>query len=211
MIKKSMRITLALLAIFSSQAFADASTSQGEMMSAYDAANNGAYVQVEIGAADRNWNSSFPGIGFSRNPWGFTYGGEIGYQWSRFLAAEAGTFLMADSSFVFNNQSFGARSWTVDLAGKLMLPIPSFQRISPFVKAGAAYRNTQINGFFHVFGDFVPLVAGGLQYNATTNLYMDLQWAYLAQGSSLTILTRRSHIPAYNVVTFGLGYKFTFF
>lgn len=214
MIKKNLRIGLMLLVMSICRAFGDASTSQGQMLSAYDAANTGTYVQAELGGANSNWSGNFPDVNFyHRGQNGFIWGGDIGYQWSRFLAAEVGTLQLQPIRFILNNTVFYARTWTVDGAAKLMVPLPHWPCIVPFLKAGVAYRDSKLGGgFSRIFGDFVPLATLGLQYNATVNFYLYGQWSYLGAGSNVSInLTRANHLPSYNIYMFGAGYKFTFF
>ncbi len=212
MFKLSLRVGIALMALSMSSAFASTTVYSEEMMSPEDAANNGVYFQADLGGVNQNWAGNFPAVGFTTNSrWGFDYDGAVGYQWSRFLSAEVGGFFTSATRFIFQNQLADAQSWAVDAAGKLMVPIPGLTYLDAFCKFGIVYRNTRVTGIFRISGDWRPLFAAGAQYNITRNWFLELQWAYLGEGSVVAInSTAPNNIPGYNIFTIGAGYKFTF-
>lgn len=167
----------------------------------------GLYIQGDVGYAYVPFGNTY-GLGLKNNF--FTVGGDLGYQFTQHLAAEAGGFWHNNTSV---RGPFGSNlkitDWYLFLAGKLMAPLPWVDNVKVFGKAGVAFRrvgeNLQFLGFS--FGStnhwFVrPLFGLGLQYNINDAWFTKVQWVYV-DG------VNRFSVPAINQFTLGLGYKFS--
>jgi hypothetical protein len=204
---------VALAAISMSTVFAGPSDFQEPTVPMWNAPINGVYIQGDLGYAKTNWQNNFPNLPFTNNINGaFDFGGALGYQWTTYLAAEVGGFFVSPSRFLLPDQSHrGLRSWAVDAAGKLMAPFPHCINLKAFFKAGIVYRDTGIRRIQRFSGDFRPMFALGTQYDFTPNWYVEAQWAHLGEGAVITVSNvSPNYIPAFNIFTFGAGYKFTF-
>lgn len=158
----------------------------------------GFYVQGDVGYAYTPWQNLFGAGTFSENF--FAVGGDIGYQWSRYLAVEFGGFWHNNTTFAGVTLS----DWFLFSALKLMAPLPWIDGVDIYGKAGAAYRRISVSfGGFSANNWFVrPLFALGLQYNINDAWFAKVQWMYV-DG------VNRFAIPSTNQFTVGLGYKFS--
>lgn len=216
MLKKSIPIGLTLVSLMLGSAYAGGNdvpvNYQDPTTPSVDLVNTGVYVQGDIAYASTDWQDNFPAAGFSGNDdSSLAFDINVGYQWSRFLAAEVGSIFLDDVRF---NRPFPVRptvhSWAADAAGRIMLPIPGLRGLDAVFRGGIAYRNTRID-LLHTSGDWTPIFSAGGQYNFSENWFMDLQWVHLGEGATVRINnTTPNHIPAYNLFTIGAGYKFTF-
>lgn len=169
----------------------------------------GFYIQGDIGYAVSNWRGVFNAAGLpvtssTNGSGGFAVGGSVGYQWSRYLAAEFGGFYNSRTTIngIVNNNAFSVRftNWFLYLAAKLMAPLPWVDNLDIYVKGGLAYRVVDVTNGNN--NDYLrPLAAVGLQYNINDQWYVKGQWMHVTGVSS-------NRVPPIDQFTFGVGYKF---
>lgn len=181
------------------------------------------YVEVHAGYADANWNR-FRGIyntaALGHDPrGGFTFGGDIGYQFMRNLGVEVGAFYLPRVSGTTGATPVGTTipagvgnrttSWFAYAAGKLTVPV--YDNLDVYGKLGAAYRRLDNNGAgVPNNGYWTPVFGAGIEYMATQNVSVSAQYmrlpGYAAAATSNARAVRRS--PAADLYTLAVGYKF---
>jgi len=204
---------------------------------------SGVYIQGDLGYANLNYKDAYSDYfhyydvdaKFSSNgTGGFTVGGALGYQFTRFLAAEVGAFYLPrvkGSAYSYNSLagsessslgSFTINNWFLYMAGKLMAPVPWVDNLDIFFKAGVAYREARLSGCIEYNGysvnkqtlnGWVPMFATGLMYWLNDNLYLKFQYMYVAHYRDCLGVTGHSggydvEIPAAHLFLGGIGYKF---
>lgn len=175
-------------------------------------ADNGVYVDVNLGYAWADWSYVVPGtaaiVWGDNNTGGFTIGGDIGYQWNQYLAAEFGYWYLPTVSFTDTTVGNNLYNYALYLAMKFMAPITD--NFDIFFKGGVAYRYASTSGFTaaHPLAvtqtEIVPTFAVGLQYNYTPNWRFNVMYTYI--GSANYGLAGS---PNVNSLTVGVGYLFT--
>jgi len=197
---------------------------------------SGIYLEVNLGYAHIDWRNYALGIpnfggplstSISNTLGGFSAGANIGYQFNEYWAFEAGWYYLPKvrgttptppsvSPFV----DVKATAWFAYFAGKLMLPI--YQDTYIFAKIGGAYRETRLSAdaaFLNpVTGQplpirgryWVPLFGAGIQYYITPNWSLNAQYVRIPgyQRAIAATTRNRLNVPAANILTAGVGYKF---
>lgn len=172
----------------------------------YAPSYEGIYIQGDLGYALSRWDEV---VGYSASDSGsFTAGGAVGYQFTRYLAAEFGGFWI-DRVRVATPVTLGrvrVTDWFLYLAGKLMAPLPWVDNLDVFFKAGGAYREVDPRGGPRV-ELWRPVFGGGLMYWVNENWYVKGQYLYVP-GNSRFVSIFSSGVPALHLFTAGIGYKF---
>ena len=196
---------------------------------------SGVYIEGDIGWAQVNWgdfwagalNSAPVGLGLAsgaaigaHRESGFTYGGDLGYQFNRYFSAEAGWYHLPtvagehSSSSGSNLDPIVVRSWLVYFAGKVAIPVADDFDI--FGKAGIVWRKLDYSGpavglaaitaVFHDTHYSKPFFAFGAQW------FLDQNWSANIQYMVVPGYYRAAEIamqaPKANLVVGGIGYKF---
>ena len=149
----------------------------------------GFYVQADAGYAYIPWKKKIDG---TKNGF-FTFGGALGYQMNRFLAAEFGGFYAGKATI----ENGTVKNWDLYLAAKLTAPMPAVQNLSVFAKAGMALRHF---GTPQADNKIRPLFGLGAQYDINDSWYVGAQWMFI-DGTTF--------IPNNNRFTANVGYKFS--
>lgn len=186
---------------------------------------SGIYIDLNIGYANTDWRNyglsppNFTGDGTNlyQTLGGFTFGGDLGYQFNQFWNIEAGWFYVPLVRGTFDGVQASAQGGFGYGAGKISVPI--IHDFYFFGKFGIAYRYTRlyasapqffigqslpINGRY-----WAPLFGLGVQY------YFEWAWSinveYLRVPGYETIISEgtsnRLNTPPMNVITVGIGYK----
>lgn len=174
----------------------------------------GVYAQADIGYLDYGWNHHFPAVNFNSNrSGGLSYGGAVGYQWTRYLAAEAGVFYVPQIRGVQGLGTVKINAWFVYAAGKVMVPVKWVKGLELFAKAGIAYRENELTTTGPIsevsVTDWHPIFGAGVMYRINPSWYVKAQWLHVPSGKLLSIFGASAHIPTYNLYLFGAGYLFT--
>lgn len=169
----------------------------------------GWYVEGNLGQSrisDVNYGA---GTSFGRT--GFGWGGNAGYKFMPFFAAEAG-YTKYDDTLIKNSagtEAGKAKHYSLDLAGKAMLPIGA-TGIELFAKLGIAHIHSQVvvtntaaasstginRGSRTTNGLFLGV---GADYSVLPNFPINVQWTR-AKGTSST--------GTLDLFSVGLGYIF---
>ncbi len=179
-----------------------------------------AYAEVMGGYANTAWeNTTGTGDGtnavldYTKNDnGGFVWGGDIGYQWTSWMAFELGGFMLPTTDItVTPNQepssSGDIKGSIIYLAGKLSHPIKD--NMSLFTKAGVNYQDTRASDSLqfgissnHYFGPFFGV---GISYAFKPNLYAKVEYD---RASGQADHSNDDYAPNPNIFVAGLGYSF---
>ena len=208
---------------------------------------SGVYIEGDAGWAQVNWAdfwagalNSVPiattignnlvtiqgGVVGSHGESGFTWGGDLGYQFNRYFSAEAGWYRLATVSgnhsriAVIGNSDFGlldglrVYSWFVYFAGKVAIPVAD--DVDIFGKAGVAWRKLNYSGagtslavltaVFHDTHYSKPFFAFGAQWWIDQNWSANIQ--YMVVPGYYRAVEVAMQAPKANLVVGGIGYKF---
>lgn len=221
-IKKLLFLPILIL-FFSFTAFSQPDADSKHSFSYMKSSDTGIYGEGLLGYnryafSDGYADSLAPGaFGFSQRQWSngvgnFVFGAIVGYQFSKFVSAEAGGFytLKAKYSYVFSG--FGStkttikvQPWYVFLGGRLAVPV--YHNFIAFTKLGAGYQKTRITDDPNAKGHqskWGPMFGGGLAYYFPIGAYIDVQW--LRFTGEIKNGTVDNTAP--NFFLLGLGYKF---
>lgn len=205
---------------------------------------SGFYIDGGVGYASSNWRDFIGGVflptGFAASPGyitsngkGFTYGGDLGYQFNQYFSFEVGAYDLPSvtgnfgaSAILGNALPFSAGgvkvdSWLLYAAAKIAIPL--FQNLDWFGKAGVAWRFLSYSGpamavinpvTGSTFGSTVTdthyatyMFATGMQYWITENWSVAFQYMFV-NGRS-TIFSFNQQAPNVNLYLLNFGYKFT--
>ena len=198
---------------------------------------SGMYIEGDAGWAQANWDNfwagalnsapavlAFPrgGVVGDHGDSGFTYGGDLGYQFNRYFSAEAGWYHLVTVSGNHATAVGGSgtldpivvRSWFVYFAGKVAIPVADDFDI--FGKAGIVWRKLDYSGpavglaaitaVFHDTHYSKPFFAFGAQW------FLDQNWSANIQYMVVPGYYRAAEVamqaPKANLVVGGIGYKF---
>lgn len=168
------------------------------------------YVEGNVGYAYNDWtdmgiNTALTNYG-SGDKGGFTFGGDLGYMFTRHLGLELGAFYLPRVRNAAGTSRIN--SWFAYAAGKLMVPL--FDNFDVFAKAGVAYRQLRFSGAIAATPNnqyWRPVAAVGAQYVLDNAWIFDVQYMYLPGYFRVTPTTRRA--PNVHSFTFSLGYMFS--
>lgn len=216
LMKKILQYTLFTLIFLVNAAFADATQ---------DAQNSnahlGMYIDANLGYVSSDWSSftkegygAFSFLGLTpttHEKGGFTYGLDLGYQFSLYLGLELGGFSLPK----VEGDSLEVSTPYYYAVGKLIFPL--YNRLALIGKLGAAYRMVRYQGearqspYSGNKHEIKGLYGAGLQYHVTTNFYFSGQWLQMRQSKDGSINTAKSNkqVPTMNQFFLGLGYLFT--
>jgi OmpA-OmpF porin, OOP family len=182
------------------------------------------YLDGNLGYAVMDWkefNSVSGPVPFDRitsnSSGGFTFGGDVGYQFAKYFGAEVGAYYLPRvkgrasdfDPFVFDKE-LRVNSWFAYFAGKIVVPV--FDCIDLFGKIGVAYRHINFSG--PGIDDGVsrsndywrPMFAAGGIYHINENWSVNAQYIRMPGYVHSHPLTRRS--PPADLFTLGIGYQF---
>ena len=181
---------------------------------------NGAYLEANFGYAFVPYKQNMGTItkadatpagvplSWSNGNGGYTYGGDVGYQFIDYMAVELGIFRFpkATARLTTNQLKFNQfTSWAGYGALKFIAPI--FHHFAIFAKAGAGYY--MVNALplnttaFQSKNRFVPVFGSGFDYSFDNSIMLNLSWTYFSDDSNTTAV-----VPHINAITAGIGYKF---
>ena len=207
---------------------------------AYQETLSALYLDGSLGWASTDWRNSlnyiFPSqtaTQFNHLNSGFTYGGDLGYQFNHYFSLEVGALGLPNVSYTIqskthtytSNDTGSISNWLVDLAGKVTLPIPTVSGLDIFGKFGVAYRAGNftdeeiLTGTASlpiqptVFDILEPILGGGLQYRLNKHWAINGQYLFVPYGIlSTTILGPNGadhiSIPTAQIVTGGISFNF---
>lgn len=183
----------------------------------------GAYVEDNVGYVYRPWRSdvtTVPGTpknfgvlsSSSNGNGGFTFGGDLGYQFNQYFSVEGGWFYLPKAKFTIDPTTFRINAGVAYAALKAMASV--YENAYVFGKLGVAYTYNQSNVAF-LSSDLTkvvrssnywnPLFAAGVQYYFTPNWSMNAQYTfvpgYRSASSSCFVA------PVVHLFTVGIGYK----
>ncbi|AKQ33864.1 outer membrane beta-barrel protein [Candidatus Coxiella mudrowiae] len=185
----------------------------------------GVYVEGNVGYVYRPWKSdvtTLPGTlnnlgvlsSSSRGNGGFTFGGDLGYQFNQYFAVEGGWFYLPKAKFTINPTTFTIKGGIPYAALKAMAPI--YENTYVFGKLGVAYTYNQSSAA-SVTSDLInfisprsnywnPLFSVGVQYYFTPNWSVNAQYTFVPGYRSAS--SSRFVAPVADLFTVGIGYKF---
>jgi len=209
------------------------------------AGDSGIYVDVDAGWVQSNW-SNFWGGGLNTAPMvaggrgtgsvtsnarsGFTWGGDLGYQFNRHFSAELGWYKLPTAAgsqgLVIPMAGFAGlqiRSWALYFAGKISVPV--YDDIDLFGKAGLAWRNLSYSGtsmslpgVTNILGRtghyWAPFLGFGGQWWITPEWSVNVQYLHIpaytrnANVGMAVGVDIKNQAPSANLVVGGVGYKF---
>ena len=186
--------------------------------------DSGLYVDVDIGLARANWlyytsNANHKSLKFSNGRSGFVWGGDLGYQFTRYLSLELGAYKLAKFEVKTPGSGlFSISSWLGYVAAKLSVPIT--KQISLFGKAGLAVTSIKKQRALGITKAVIkdrfvsPILALGGQWDFVSNWSVNAQMIYIPvrmEGSSLdsAIENTKNHPNEYLFLV-GVSYKFAF-
>ncbi len=183
----------------------------GEQQGFYGEGNFGAVMHNYV----KNYNPA-ASSNYDRKNWGWALGGNVGYQFDKFLALEAGfNYFLAAKSKVNQGSVFLPKSgdsvhpYAGYVAAKILAPI--VDQVYLFAKAGIGYVRQSIPGLgknaYHR-SYWGPMFAVGGQYYIDENLSVNLTYSRFAGDSTEAYLGKIGPLPDLNAFTVGLGYKF---
>lgn len=166
------------------------------------------YVEGNVGYAFQNWAGIAGAVVTSNRRGGFTGGVDVGYQWSRYLAAELGWFWLPRARFGGIAGAPRVTSWFAYLAAKMMVPLPWVDNLDLFMKAGISWHrlSARLVGLAATAGTlnlWRPVFAVGLQYTFYQNWMANAQFMFVPGAVSFV-----NPVPHAYLLTVGLGYKF---
>lgn len=194
---------------------------------------SGVYVEGNLGYACRSWlKDASTIVGFAketavlgstaRGNGGFTFGNDLGYQFSQYFAIEGGWYYLPKLKFTTNIKisslvpgSYNIKSGMAYGVFKGMAPV--YTNTYVFGKLGIAYTYNRSSAAlptlkppFNVTSRsnfWNPLFAAGVQYYFIPNCSVNAQYAFVPgyRGASFS---RFSTVPVVHLFTVGLGYKF---
>lgn len=177
-------------------------------MPAQPAFQNSVYIDAQLGYASTN-NAAVHYLGsriVDNKNGGFTGGVDMGYQFTRNIALEAGWLYLPNSGYASTTPALTGqvRSWVVYAAAKLSAEVMADLDI--FAKAGVGYRdlNQSFNGANSTGGYWLPLMAAGLEYTYGSWLF-GAQYTFITGNGSSTLTDNGSKA---NLYTAFVGYKF---
>ncbi|MBU0744989.1 MAG: outer membrane beta-barrel protein [Gammaproteobacteria bacterium] len=143
-----------------------------------------------------------------------------GYHFAPFFSIESGYSYYPDNTYTSSEGSINAKSYTIDLVGKIILPLEKlgkpFASLSIYGKGGAAYINTKIdNTIDNVKNNsetIMPTYGAGIIYNFTDNIAVDASWTGVMGRNyinSTNDVATKNPVPNCNLFTLGLSYKIT--
>ena len=202
----------------------------------------GMYVGSNLGYAYRPWlKDASTIVGFakqaavlgsaSRGNGGFTFGGDLGYQFSQYFAVEGGWYYLPELKFTTNAKispskisplvagTYDVKSGMAYGAFKGMAPVCANTYI--FSKLGVAYTYNRSSAASSVAlptleapfsvaprsNFWNPLFAAGIQYYFTPNWSVNAQYTFVP-GYRGVSSSRFAAVPAIHLFTVALGYKF---
>lgn len=193
----------------------------------------GIYVEGNLGYAYRPWRKDASTIvGFakqaallgssSRGDGGFTFGGDLGYQFNQYFAIEGGWYYLPRLEFTTNTKiaqlvagTYSVKSGMTYGALKAMAPVCANTYV--FGKLGAAYTYDQGSAALPTrkapstlasrSNFWNPLFVTGVQYYFTPNWSVSAQYAFVP-GYRRASSSRFANVPVTHLFTVGLGYKF---
>jgi hypothetical protein len=166
----------------------------------------GAYVGLDLGGAHVKYADVVSGgtSGWDAGNWSFSAGGNVGYQFSTYMAIELGGAYILPS----NNASITLKPWFAYAAAKIMVPL--YRDSTLFAKFGLNYLSQHASGtdanFTGKAKDAVwgPMFAVGASYTFTDNWSGNFTYTRLAGDCD------KGHmIPNFNILSAGVSYKFT--
>ena len=223
-------VTLATLSIASVGVTSAALAGGPGYVSALSSSYSGVYLESNLGYAYRPWrkNATIPvgnvakQIGVlknsSRGNGGFTVGTDLGYQFNQYFAVEGGWYYLPKLRFTTIHHAPRTISYTIKsgMAYAALKGIaPVYENTYVFGKLGVAYTYNQANPGIPTAkvpvtlvsrSDFWnPLLAAGVQYYFTPNWSANTQYTFIP---GCRHNSRRFAVPATNLFTVGLSYKF---
>jgi len=188
------------------------------------------YVEGNIGYASQDFTDATfigagPGFFGPGSEGGWAYGADLGYMFNQYIGLEAGwTYLprFANTSGNLGNVGYDLRStngtWFV-----VKLVAPLTERLDGFFKAGIGYRYGRIIWRAPAAAnssvpssqmcELRPLFAVGGAYHFGQSWMMNIQFMHFMGGTTYNSggapAVQSVVAPASNVLTLGVGYKFT--
>ncbi|WP_304986037.1 outer membrane beta-barrel protein [Coxiella-like endosymbiont] len=192
----------------------------------------GVYVEGNVGYVYRPWKSdvtTLPGTlnnlgvlsSSSRGNGGFTFGGDLGYQFNQYFAVEGGWFYLPKAKFTINPTTFTIKATTFTIKGglpyaALKAMVPIYENTYVFGKLGLAYSynrsssalvSSDLTNFVSDRSSYWnPLFAVGVQYYFTPNWSVNAQYTFVPGYRSA--FSTRFVAPVAHLFTVGIGYKF---
>ncbi len=179
----------------------------------------GVYVQGHLGYDQTGWQSmttnTLQGITFNYTKnanGGFVFGGDVGYEFSKYFAAEFGGFKFATTKVTVTPPTSAAQTGNLKeyaLYGALVMAVPVFTpNVFAFGKFGVGYQNVSVDNtspFLKSNNHVGPVFAAGLGYSFNMGLALTAQWM---RFSGKTDLKGGKFAPNPNVWTGSIGYFF---
>ena len=162
------------------------------------------YVEGNVGYGKVNAKQT-PGTNSFSNT-GFTWNGNLGYQFAKYFAIEAGYTSFSNVKETAGSDTVTVTPYGVDLLAKGILPLNS--QFSVFAKAGAMYLHTvaSVAGLSAYRYNYVPEFAVGTEYYVTQNIDVALEAVAtlgVKAGSGNEVA-----MPQTYAGYVGMGYKF---
>jgi hypothetical protein len=166
----------------------------------------GAYLGLDLGGANVKYADTVSGSTSSWDfgNWSLAAGGNVGYQFSTYMALELG------GAYILPSKSGGMefKPWFAYTAAKIMVPL--YRNATLFAKAGINYLSQHASGTPAGYAGkakdstWGPMFAIGASYAFNDNWSTAVTYTRLGGNES------RGHmIPDFNIVSGSIVYKFT--
>ncbi len=209
---------------------------------------SGFYADFDIGWGGSRWShflggvmnptgqalvSTLKGSVTKNGDGGFSWGGNLGYQFNQYFSVEVGAYdlesvkgtvgvsipIQNNNPIPISSGSVKVSSWALYMAGKIAVPL--FYHLDMFGKMGMAFRFLNYSGAGianataieagsnHFINDqhYATWLAGvGLQYWFTSNWSVNAQYLHIPGYNRAQEVAMQS--PNVNLILGGMGYKF---
>lgn len=173
---------------------------------------NSIYLDGHLGYAQSDWKSTDIFDVISKNgQGGFTGGLDMGYNFTRNIALEAGWFYLPEVTGTYAGSTSTddtVKSWVLYTAAKLSAAV--MDDLDIFGKVGVGYRSlawsveaNNINGHY-----WLPLFAAGLEYTYGSWLF-GAQYTYMPANADVNSNNGYNQAQSASLYTGFVGYKFS--
>ncbi len=192
------------------------------------------YVAANGGAVYHGWQKVFgtipAGLSVKGQNWGYTFGGNLGYNFTQHLGAEFGGNWMSSTKVTVtgdsSNMDYSGR-WFMYGAGTLRAMV--YDNFTLVGKFGVAYSHLKASGTLSAAAaallpgatagtssqtgsSWAPVFGLEGQYDFGNNFYMTAQWMHVAHRINGTVTSTSAligdEIMPKDLLTIGVGYKF---
>lgn len=209
------RLLLAAISLLAVSSIANATASTAQFAPSLQTISTiaGGYVEAGLGGVRSQYPNLFSGFNNDWNyaNWQFAVGADAGYRFDSYLAAELGyQYFFSATGHNLKNEKVTFTPMGVYAAAKLIVPV--YTSLDAFFKFGLSYTKLNIKG--NIAGDvkkdsshWGPVFGVGAQYHFNDSFSISSSYMRYPGFTDVTHSPMQL-IPAFNVITFSLGYHF---